>query len=74
MNLAQDTIVAVSSPLGSSQRAIVRLSGSQALEIVLCLFTPNRPIASNESYCSRGGTIPLQCDCLRAEVRVQRCF
>jgi len=68
MNLAQDTIVAVSSPLGSSPRAIVRLSGSQALEIALRLFTPQRPIAPHESYCSRGGTIRLRCDRLRADV------
>ncbi|NIA20797.1 MAG: GTP-binding protein [Anaerolineaceae bacterium] len=69
MNLVQDTIVAVSSPLGSSPRAIVRLSGPQALEIVLRLFRPDLPIAPEESYCSRGGTISLECAPLRAELR-----
>lgn len=44
----QDTIVAVSSPSGAGARAIVRLSGSAALEVVRKLFHPGANIAANE--------------------------
>ncbi|MCX5654978.1 MAG: 50S ribosome-binding GTPase [Planctomycetota bacterium] len=39
MNL-EDTIVAVSSPAGAGERAILRLSGPQALEIAAWVFVP----------------------------------
>ena len=39
MNL-EDTIVAVSSPAGAGERAILRLSGPQALEIAARVFVP----------------------------------
>jgi len=39
MNLA-DTIVAVSSPAGAGERAILRLSGARAIEIADRVFTP----------------------------------
>ena len=38
-----DTIVALASPGGNSPRAILKLSGGQALQIVLELFVPERP-------------------------------
>ncbi|HHT9140394.1 MAG TPA: tRNA modification GTPase [Candidatus Tripitaka californicus] len=38
-----DTIVALASPGGNSPRAILKLSGGQALQIVLELFAPERP-------------------------------
>ncbi|MEK7822122.1 MAG: GTPase, partial [Planctomycetota bacterium] len=38
-----DTIIALASPGGNSPRAILKLSGGQALQIVLELFTPERP-------------------------------
>ncbi|MEK7241766.1 MAG: hypothetical protein AAB048_03200, partial [Planctomycetota bacterium] len=38
-----DTIVALASPGGNSPRAILKLSGGQALQIVLELFTPEQP-------------------------------
>jgi len=36
----EDTIVAVSSPAGAGERAILRLSGPRALEIGACVFVP----------------------------------
>jgi hypothetical protein len=40
MNLG-DTIVAVSSPAGAGERAIVRLSGPRAVEIAASVFAPD---------------------------------
>jgi len=41
----QDTIVAVSSPAGAAERAIVRLSGEKAIEIADGVFTPDTRVA-----------------------------
>ncbi|HLA38237.1 MAG TPA: GTPase, partial [Candidatus Brocadiales bacterium] len=38
-----DTIIALASPGGNSPRAILKLSGGQALQIVLEFFAPERP-------------------------------
>jgi len=41
----QDTIVAVSSPAGAAERAIVRLSGERAIEIAERVFAPDTRVA-----------------------------
>ncbi len=41
----QDTIVAVSSPAGAAERAIVRLSGEKAIEIADQVFVPDTRVA-----------------------------
>jgi tRNA modification GTPase len=63
-----DTIVAVSSPLGSAARAIVRLSGPEAVRCAAAVFTPERPLGEADTYTSRNGTVALSSGPLRAEV------
>jgi len=56
MNFA-DTIVAVSSPAGGAERAILRLSGSRAVAIADALFTPG--LAPASTYTAWPGHIAL---------------
>lgn len=63
-----DTIVAVSSPLGSAARAIVRLSGPEAVRCAAAVFAPDRPLGDAETYTSRNGAVALSSGPLRADV------
>ena len=45
-NQFHDTIVAPSTPPGSSGLAVIRLSGERAIEIVDALFQPIRPVTT----------------------------
>jgi tRNA modification GTPase len=56
-----DTIVAQSSPLGNSPRAIIRLSGPQILAAALTLFEPRRPIDSAATWCWFNGLVRVAC-------------
>ena len=56
----QDTIVAVSSPAGAGERAIVRLSGERAIEIAERVFAPpgdSAPMLSWPTYTARAGRV-----------------
>ena len=66
----QDTIVAVSSPAGAAERAIVRLSGERAMAIAERLFVPEprrvamppgeaEPISTWPTYTARAGRVVL---------------
>lgn len=59
MNTAEDTIVAVSSPLGSAARAIVRLSGPEALAAARSIFQTPETIEDTATWRWWAGTIPL---------------
>src|SRR5438552_5530150 len=50
----QDTIVALSSAPGPGGRAIVRLSGPNALRIANATFTSNQPLLPQERQCHEG--------------------
>jgi len=63
MNL-DDTIVAVSSPAGAAERAIVRLSGEEAVEIADRLFTPTAGHTSPVRASRPGHT---SCACVLSE-------
>jgi len=65
VSLAGDTIVAVSTPAGASERAIARLSGPEALPIAERLFEPLRPpapIGSAPNYSAVEGRLHLDGD------------
>ncbi|MBN2583190.1 MAG: tRNA modification GTPase [Planctomycetes bacterium] len=68
MHTDHDTIVAVSSPLGGSPRAIVRLSGPQAFQCAASVFKADHPIPDDDTYCSRRGFVAVECGSLRADV------
>lgn len=53
----QDTIAALSSAPGAGARAIVRLSGSQALAIVARFFQGDNPLAADQRRCYAGQVI-----------------
>ena len=55
-----DTIVATSSPAGRSVRAIVRLSGPDAVRIASAVFESDEPIGSLPSYSSTDGLLVLE--------------
>ena len=57
----EDTIVAVSTPLGSGPRAIVRLSGDRAVEIALAAFTPDHPLQPTDTYRATRGRVRIAC-------------
>lgn len=58
-----DTIVAVSTPAGSSLRAIVRLSGKDAIHIASqVVHLPNRPLLDMSRYGIAEGTFELSPD------------
>src|SRR5438309_3577381 len=50
----QDTIVALSSAAGPGGRAIVRLSGPQALRIAEVVFSSDEPPPSEPRHCREG--------------------
>jgi len=54
-----DTIVATSSPAGRSPRAIIRLSGPEAVGIASAVFTSDRPLGLLPSYSSAAGFVVL---------------
>ncbi|MEW6356141.1 MAG: tRNA uridine-5-carboxymethylaminomethyl(34) synthesis GTPase MnmE [Planctomycetota bacterium] len=58
---AEDTIVAISSPAGSSPRAIIRLSGPSALRAAGDVFhsSTNRAVAAMTTYNSAEGHVAL---------------
>ncbi len=61
-----DTIVAVSTPAGRSARAIVRLSGPDAVEIAAALFTAagGGPLAELPAFrCAEGGALAERLPC-----------
>jgi len=60
MNL-DDTIVAVSTPAGAAERAIVRLSGEGAVEIAAGLFAPagRRALVDLPTYAATSGRLHL---------------
>lgn len=55
-----DTIVATSSPAGRSARAIVRLSGPDAVRIASAVFDADQPLGSIQSYTSADGFLVLE--------------
>jgi tRNA modification GTPase len=57
----EDTIVAVSTPLGSGPRAILRLSGDRAVEIALAALTPDPPLQPTDTYRATSGCIRIEC-------------
>ncbi|MFN3467248.1 MAG: tRNA modification GTPase [Candidatus Brocadiales bacterium] len=61
-----DTIIALASPRGNSPRAILRLSGGQALQLVLELFTPEPPEGQKPIADSR-----CKYSCLKGKVFVE---
>ncbi len=80
MNL-DDTIVAVSSPRGSAPRGIVRLSGSQSVEIVVQLFecaTGEAVVDVRENRCVEGNVsvgawrLPAMCYVFRSPASYTR--
>jgi len=54
-----DTIVATSSPAGRSLRAIVRLSGPEAVRTASAVFSSDRPLDRLPSYSSAAGYVVL---------------
>ncbi|MFW6108090.1 MAG: tRNA uridine-5-carboxymethylaminomethyl(34) synthesis GTPase MnmE [bacterium] len=58
--LGSDTIVATSSPAGRSPRAIVRLSGPDALAAAASIFRSRPPVDRAETYSSLEGEIALE--------------
>ncbi len=62
---AADTIVATSSPAGRSHRAIVRLSGPEAVQIASGVFTADEPICRLGSYTSTSGFVTIEPDQIR---------
>ena len=54
-----DTIVATSSPAGRSPRAIIRLSGPQAVRIASAVFASEQPLDLLPSYSSAAGFVVL---------------
>lgn len=60
-----DTIVATSSPAGRSLRAIVRLSGPEALEIASRVFASDEPLDRVPSYGSTAGLVVPGADGIR---------
>ncbi|HHT9154961.1 MAG TPA: GTPase, partial [Candidatus Tripitaka sp. YC43] len=62
-----DTIVALASPGGNSPRAILKLSGGQALQIVLEFFTPERPSEGQRPIADSR----FKYSCLRGKILVE---
>jgi len=59
MDFVQDTIVAVSSPLGAAARTILRLSGTDALPLARRVMNLEESIPSAATYRACEGTIAL---------------
>ena len=57
MDTLPETIVAVSSPVGSSARAILRLSGPEAVRIALTQFEPDETVGPEATYRAFGGRV-----------------
>jgi tRNA modification GTPase len=55
--LQQDTICAIATPVGDGGIGIIKLSGSDSLDIVLKLFKPRRPTGSFKSHRLYYGTL-----------------
>jgi len=60
-----DTILATSSPAGRSPRAIVRLSGPDAVRIASAVFESDEPLDRFPSYSSASGCLTLEAEHIR---------
>jgi len=60
-----DTIVATSTPAGRSPRAIVRLSGPDAVGIASAVFESDEPLGQLPSYSSASGVLALDAEHIR---------
>ena len=65
-----DTIVATSSPAGRSVRAIVRLSGPDAVRIASGVFASDPPVHRLPTYSSADGVVVLEREAIRCPGRV----
>ena len=65
MSDSADTIVATSTPAGRSPRAIVRLSGPEALEVASGVLDPKAPLGEVPAYGSTDAVLALAAEGIR---------
>ena len=57
MNYVEDTIAAISTPLGSGGIGIIRVSGEESFEIVSKIFRGSRPFCKIKSHTINYGKV-----------------